>query len=265
MKNSTFMKRELIGLVLLSITVISGCGGGETGGDEIRSTSNSSNLTGLWRFNLESDETGVNANSNFGFILRESSNGLRLTDCITRDSISVSNENDSIAGMQYGNIDIDDNDSLSIINEFGTLSAAKMSTSAKFDMGNLSLSSTEIGNESFTDLCVLSFSLSLFGATFSDSITATVDYNGAPLLIDVVTMGNIRVAEYDLVEEAEAGEATVHLKSDEFVSLYGTDDVTFSSGTLTITEESAAWTRGSFDGVLTTGDSLSGTFSFERP
>ena len=41
-------------------------------------------------------------------------------------------------------------------NDLGTSKATKMATTAKFDMGTLQLSATQLGTQNFTDLCVQS-------------------------------------------------------------------------------------------------------------
>ena len=248
-------------LALSSVVVITACGGGETQ----RSISNSNDLTGLWRMSLESSQIGLRATSNSSFILTESSSGLVMNDCSTRTTFDLEKKNGEILGLPISPLTIDDNDTLSGSSQFGDVDASKITANTSYDMGSLQLSSPNIGVNNFTDLCVLSSDASVLGITASNSVTAVTIFNGELLQMEVTVMGSLNAIEYDLAREPGSGEASILFRSEAFRGPFNRTEMTLASGTMTVSEDSVVWTKGTFSGAMTNGTAFSGEFSFEKP
>ena len=256
MKRSKFIISTLLPAMLLV-----GCGGGESQ----RSTADSEDLTGLWRMSLESSQNALKAESNISFTLVESDDGLVMKDCGGRADFNLNRLNESIEGLPVSPFAIDNNDTLSATGDLGIAKASKIAVASVFDMGDMQLSADELGAISFTDLCVLSSNASLLGVTANDTISATTLYNGNPLLVDITVMGNLKKGDFTLAKGPALGEASIRLQSDSFKAPLNRTELTLTSGTLTITEDSLVWTKGSFNGTMPNGNVLTGSFSFENP
>ncbi|OUS24771.1 hypothetical protein A9Q99_23540 [Gammaproteobacteria bacterium 45_16_T64] len=257
MKRSPFIISALLPTMFLV-----GCGGEV---ETQRATADSPDLTGLWRMNLDSAQGSLRADSNISFTLEETANGLVMTECAGRTSGILDRENDSISGLPVSPFTIEDNDTLSATDDLGVANASKMDLSARFDMGSVTLSASELGNLRFSDLCVLSSSASVIGVTTQDKIAGTTLYNGEPLLVEVTVNGNIRKGTYGLAREPGSGEASLRLQSQSLKAGLNRTELTLASGTLNITEDGVVWMKGDFDGIMPNGNSLSGTFEFEKP
>ncbi|PCJ32886.1 MAG: hypothetical protein COA99_16180 [Moraxellaceae bacterium] len=251
---------KIIVLAIIPVLLASGCGG-----DVQRSTTDSNDLTGLWRMSLKSSQGSLKANSYSSYTLVETANGLVMKDCTSRDSANVGIQNEEIVGLPISPLSIDDNDTLSADNAMGVTYASKMALAAKFDMGDLHLSSPELGSLNFTDLCVISSDASMLGAIASDNISATTIYNGELLLIDITAMGKLKKGSYTVSREPALGDVSIRLQSESFRAPYNRTEMTLASGTMTVSEDSLVWTKGSFSGTLSNGKSISGDFSFENP
>ena len=254
------MRSKFIISTLIPAVLLVGCGG-----ESQRSTTDSADLTGLWRMNLDSNQNTLKAKSNISFTLVETADGLTMTDCSGRTTGGLNKQASTIEGMPVSPFAIDNNDSLSANDALGVAEASKMSVAATFDMGDLALSSSELGNVNFSDLCVLSSSASILGVTANENISATTIYNGKPLLVDLIVMGNLKQGEFDLKREPGLGDASIRLQSESLKPVLNRTELTLTDGTLTITEDSLVWTKGSFNGTMPNGNTLSGTFSFEKP
>ncbi len=255
MKRSKFIISTLLPTMLLV-----GCGG-----ESQRSTTDSEDLTGLWRMSLESSQNTLKAESNISFTLVETDDGLVMKDCAGRADFNLNKLNETIEGLPVSPFSIDNNDTLSATGDLGIANATKVSVTSAFDMGDMQLSADELGSISFTDLCVLSSNARLLGVTANDTISATTLYNGNPLLVDITVMGNLKKGEFTLAKDPALGEASLRLQSDSFKTPLSRTELTLTSGTLTITEDSLVWTKGSFNGTMPNGSVLTGSFSFENP
>ncbi len=255
------MKRsKIIISTLLPAMLLVGCGG-----ESQRSTTGSEDLTGLWRMSLESSQNTLKAESNISFTLVETEGGLQMKDCAGRSDFNLNKLNGTVEGLPVSPFAIDNNDTLSATGDLGIAKASKIAVTAAFDMGDMQISADELGAISFTDLCVLSTNASVVGLTANDTISAASLYNGNPLLVDINVMGNLKKGNFTLAKDPASGEASIRLQSDSFKAPLNRTELTLTSGTLTITEDSLVWTKGSFNGTMPNGSVMTGSFSFENP
>ena len=248
--------------VCFSAMILVGCGGD---GDERRSTSNSSDLSGLWRMQITSAQSGLEAESNISFLLQESGSQLTMTDCNQRSTFNLNKENGEISGLPAGPYTIVNNDSLTASDDGVEASASKMALPITFDMGDLSLAAPELGNLTFTDLCVFSSEAKVLGFASQDLVSATTLLNGEPLLMEIAVMGNMSTGSYDLAREPAAGEASLRLKSTALKTPLNRTELTLVSGSLSISETGPVFTKGEFSGEMPNGSTLTGSFSLENP
>lgn len=256
------MRIKCVAALLLPSLLLTGCGGS---GETPRSTSNSPNLTGLWRMNLESAQSSLRADSNISFTLVETANGITMTGCDGRPVVALQKEGSAIEGLPNGTVNIINNDTLSNDGDYGTGSASKMATTARFDMGSLQMSASSLGNLNFSDLCVLSTDARVLGVTAQDQISATTLYNGKPLLFDIQLMGNLKTGTYKLEKDPQAGQANLRLVSEGLKNRLNRSELSLSNGTLTITEDGTVRMKGTFSGTMPNGELLAGNFDFEKP
>jgi len=251
---------------LLSAILFAGCGSEPVENNDQRATTGSTNLTGLWRVNVTSPAVGIRAYSNSSLTLVESANGLIMTDCATRESLELSTQNGRIVGLSVDLLSVDNNDTMSArSNDVGVTDASKISRSARFDMGNIQLTLPNLGGFSSSDLCTFSVVVTYLGDSVSDSITASTLYDGTPLSINISMLGTFDVGTFDVAENVSDAEAGVYLASNRFVSSFDTNRLALTSGTLTVSENSGSWIKGFFNGTISNGNALSGSFSFEKP
>ena len=256
------MRTKLLAAMLLPSLVLTGCGGS---GETQRSTSNSPNLTGLWRMNLESAQSNLRADSNISFTLVEGANGLTMTGCDGRPVVRLDKDGNAIDGLPNGIVNVVNNDTLSNSGDFGDGTAHKMATTARFDMGTLQMSAPALGNLNFTDLCVLSTDARVLGVVTQDTISATSLYNGKPLLFDIQLMGNLKTGTFKLAHDPQLGEATLRLQGEGLKNRLNRSELTLNNGTLKITEDGTVRMKGTFSGTMPNGELLAGTFDFEKP
>lgn len=256
------MRTNLAAALLLPSLLLTGCGGS---GETPRSTSNSPNLTGLWRMNVASAQSNLKADSSISFTLVENASGLTMTSCDSRSVFKVTKTGNSIDGLPNGLVTIVNNDTLRNNGEYGNATASKMATTAKFDMGSLQMAAPSLGNLTFTDLCVLSTDARVLGVMTQDTISATTLYNGKPLLFDVQFMGNLKVGTFKLAKEPKLGEATLRLQGDGLKNRLNRSELLLSNGSLNITEDGVVRMKGSFSGTMPNGEVLAGNFDFEKP
>ncbi|HVL00895.1 MAG TPA: hypothetical protein VM553_13830 [Dongiaceae bacterium] len=256
------MRTNLVAALLLPSLLLTGCGGA---GETPRSTSNSANLTGLWRLQLTTSQSGMTAESHSSFHVTESGGVLNMVACDNREQIKLQKTASGIEGLPIGTAKVVNNDTLTAQNDLGKSKATKMATTAKFDMGTLQLSSPQLGTQNFSDLCVQSSDARVLGVATQDNFIATTLFNGKPLLFDILTIGNLTVGTYKLSSAPAVGEATLRLQGDGLKTPLNRTELSFDKGTLTITQDSPVWLKGSFSATMPNGSALTGNFSLEKP
>ncbi|MVF12206.1 hypothetical protein FT643_08615 [Ketobacter sp. MCCC 1A13808] len=231
------MRSKTIAAILLPTYVLLGCGAEPF--DSRRSTTNSPDLTGLWRLNLETAKSGLSANANITFTLLDSaSDSVKMVACSGRETEQLGREGNKLSGMPVGVTSVVNNDKLTANSELGKSVATKMSTSALFDMGKLSINGGDLGSIASSNLCVQSDYASVLGQATQDRFSATIPLQGKPLTFDISRMGRLSK---------------------------GTYEVNLRNGTLTITEDSDVWFKGNFSADMPNGQTVSGNFEFEKP
>ena len=128
------MRYKLVAAMLLPTLLLTGCGGS---GETRRSTSNSANLTGLWRMQLTTAQNGMTAESNVSFHVTEAAGVLNMVACDNRDQVKLQKTAAGIDGLPVGTMKIVNNDTMTAANDLGTSKATKMATTAKFNPGQL--------------------------------------------------------------------------------------------------------------------------------
>ena len=256
------MRTNLAVALLLPSLLLTGCGGS---GETKRSTSNSPNLTGLWRMNLESAQSNLRADSNISFTLVESSNGLTMTGCDGRSMASLTKDGNIIEGLPNGAVTVVNNDTLRTNGDYGTGTANKMATTARFDMGTVQMSAPALGSLNFSDLCVMTTDARVLGVMTQDTIAATTLYNGKPLLLDIQLMGNLKTGSYKLAKEPQLGEAILRLQGEGLKNRLNRSELALNNGNLQITEDGLVRMKGTFTGTMPNGQTLTGTFELEKP
>jgi len=258
---------------LLTSILLAACGGSDGGDDgDARYTTGSSNLTGLWRLNSNMEIAVMKRSLNMSFTLRETSGGLTMTDCVTRQDFSLNYVDGFIeelpVGLGLGVFTVVDNDTMSASDEGMNTGSSKMSTAAGFDMGEMSLTTPEMGSKDYTDVCVESSNMAVMGDVVTDSVAATSIYNGAPFSLVLTSPQDITVGEYDITrfpDPEEGGGIVVGLTGEAISTLYGTAEIALDSGTLTVTKYSLTEFDGTFTGTLSNGSAISGSFGLEFP
>ena len=246
--------------VALPTIMLVGCGG-----EERRSTTGSSNLTGLWRTTLTSAQIGLDADSNISYLFEDSAQGLFFTSCIDRTRIELDRNGDTIIGLPVGEATVVDNDTIRGAGDFGNSRGSKIALPLRFDMGSLSISGSGFGNRNFTDLCVISSDAKVLGATTYEEFSGGTLYNGETLEFRMRIMGNIGASTYTVVREPEAGEASIVIKSQGLLQSFNRTEMALRDGTVTITEDTHVWLKGNYNAVMPNGDNISGSFEFEKP
>lgn len=247
-------------LAILPSALLVGCGG-----DERRSTTDSADLTGLWRTTLTSAQIGLDADSNISFLLEDANDGLFMTSCIDRTRIELQREGDTISGLPVGDTTVVDNDTITGSGEFGNSKGSKMALPLVFDMGSLNISGTGFGNRNFTDLCVISSYAKVLGQTAYEEYSGGTIYQGETLEFRMRIMGNISVRTYELVREPEGGQASIVIKSQALLDNFNRTEMDLRDGTVTISEDSTVWLKGTYTGLTPDGETVSGSFEFEKP
>lgn len=254
------LKQLAAGSLLVPALLLVGCDG-----EERRSTTDSADLTGLWRTTLTSAQIGLDADSNISYLLEESAEGLYMTSCINRSRIALQREGDVISGLPVGETTVLDNDTIEGSGQFGNSQGSKIALPLVFDMGSLSIDGTGIGSLSFSDLCVISSDAKVLGATTYEEYSAGTLYNGETLEFRMRIMANIGTATYSVVREPEAGEASIVIKSQALLDTFNRTEVALRDGTVTITEDGNVWLKGDYSGVTPDGVLLTGSFELEKP
>ncbi|MCG8316761.1 MAG: hypothetical protein MI976_26390 [Pseudomonadales bacterium] len=237
------------------------CGGGETQ----RSTSDSADLTGLWRTSTVSSSMGLNATSKISYLMDETGDAITMTSCIERSSLNLSKAGDTLSGLPVGDINIVDNDTLSGSGEYGNSQGAKIALPLTFDMGSLAVDGNGFGEISFSDLCVISSIAKALGVTTYEEYSAGTVFNGAPMEFRLTLMGNLAKGSYTVAREPQGGEASILLRSQALLAVFNRSEMLLNNGTVTITEDSTVWLKGDFSATMPNGELLSGSFELEKP
>ena len=85
------------------------------------------------------------------------------------------------------------------------------------------------------------------------------------MLFEVSVPGNINRSSYDVVREPGSGEASIRLISDGLLSAFNRREMSLRDGTLTISEDSNIWLKGTYSAKMPNGNQASGSFEFEKP
>lgn len=256
--------KSVAAIITVAVTLfVTGCDNPEGGR---RATSNSSDLNGLWRMNVESSQSGLLAQSNSSFILNESGSNLSMIECNGRSTIPLARTGSTIDGLPAGPFAIVDNDTLSASSSLGDAEAKKMDLDTQFDMGNISFATSAVGSNNFTDICVLSSDARVLGVATQETYSAVTFFNGNPLLVELMVMGAISERSYAVNREATGNaQAEIRLVSESFRAAFNRTEFQLRNGTLTITEDSDVWLRGTYSADLPNGDVINGTFNLEKP
>lgn len=257
------MKRSTtLAALLIPTLVLVGCGGGET--ETRRKTSNSNNLTGLWRLNLETGQSGMSADANITFTLKDNGDEVAMVACAEREAANLMRDGNSLAGLPVGNANVINNDTMNANGGLGNSSATKMATTTIFDMGNFAISGGDLGSISTSNLCVQSDYASVLGQATQDRYSATTLLSGKPLTIDISKMGNLRTGTFQVNRDMAEGGVQIMLRSDALKSRINRSEMNLRNGTITITEDSTVWFKGNFQAEMPNGQTVSGTFEFEK-
>ena len=257
------MKRSTtLAALLIPTLVLVGCGGGET--ETRRKTSNSNNLTGLWRLNLETGQSGMSADANITFTLKDNGGEVAMVACAEREAATLMRDGNSLAGLPVGNANVVNNDTMNANGGLGSSSATKMATTTISDMGNFAISGGDLGSISTSNLCVQSDDASVLGQATQDRYSATTLLSGKPLTVDISKMGNLRTGTFQVNRDMAEGGVQIMLRSDALKSRINRSEMNLRNGTITITEDSTVWFKGNFQAEMPNGQTVSGTFEFEK-
>lgn len=258
------MRSKTVAAMLLPTIMLFGCGG-EQQSDAKRATSNSANLTGLWRLSFETKKTGLTAEAGITFTLVDNGNEINLVACAGRQSTTLSRTGNTISGMPVGEGTVTSNDSIVASNNLGSSTATKMSTSAVFDMGSLSVSGGDLGSISSSNICIQSDTAEILGQATQERYGATTLLNGQAMLFEISRMGNIGKGTFDVNRDMSEGGIQVFMKSEALKPLINRTEMNLRNGSLTISEDSEVWLKGSFSAQMPNGQTVSGNFEFEKP
>ena len=167
--------------------------------------------------------------------------------------------------MPVGAATITSNDSLNASGGLGDSEATKMSTSAVFDMGNLSVSGGDLGSIASSNICIQSDDARILGQATQERISATTILNGKPLVLEISRMGSIGKGTYDVNRDMSEGGVQIFMKSDALKSRINRSEMNLRNGSLTITEDSLVWMKGNFNAEMPNGQLVAGNFEFEKP
>lgn len=257
------MRSKTVAAMLLPTIMMIGCGGEQA--ETQRATSNSANLTGLWRLNFETTKTGLTADAGITFTLVDNGNQINMVACAERQSATLNRSGNTLTGLPVGESSIKNNDSISSTGSLGTSAASKMSTKAVFDMGSLSISGGDLGSISSTNICIQSDNARILGQATQDRFSATTLLGGTPLTFEISRMGNITTGKYAINRDMAEGGVQVFLKSEALKSRVDRTELNLRDGSLTITEDSKVWLKGNFSGKMPNGQTVTGSFEFEKP
>jgi len=257
------MRSKIVAAMLLPTVMLIGCGGEQQ--ETQRATSNSANLTGLWRLSFETSQSGLSADAGITYTLVDNGNQINMIACAERQSVTLSRTGNSLRGLPVGEATIRNNDRITATGDLGDSVATKMSTSTNFDMGTLSISGGDLGNISSSNICVQSDYARVLGQATQDRYSATTLLNGQPLTFEISRMGNITRGSYDVNRDMSEGGVQIFMKSASLKDRVNYSEMNLRNGRLTITEDSTVWIKGNFSAQMPNGQTVSGSFEFEKP
>lgn len=258
------MRYKTVAAMLLPTIMLIGCGG-EQNPETQRSTSNSADLTGLWRLNFETSQSGLNADAGITYTLIDNGDELNMVACAGRQTATLSRSGNTISGMPVGEGTVLNNDHITASGGLGDSDATKMTTSAVFDMGSLSMSGGDLGGISSSNICVQSDYARILGQATQERYSASTLLNGQPLTFEISRMGAISRGTYDVNRDMSEGGIQIFLKSEALKSRVNRSELNLRNGSLTITEDSLVWVKGNFSADMPNGQTVAGNFEFEKP
>ncbi len=258
------MRYKTVAAMLLPTIMLVGCGG-EQDTESKRATSNSADLTGLWRLNFETSKSGLNAEAGITFTLADNGNEAAMVACAQRQQASLTRSGDTLVGMPVGEATITSNDSIVASGNLGESTATKMSTNAVFDMGNMSVSGGDLGAIASSNICIQSDNADILGQATQERISATSILNGHPLVLEISRMGSIGKGTYDVNRDMSEGGIQIFMKSESLKDRINRSEMNLRNGSITITEDSKVWMKGNFSAEMPNGQLVAGNFEFEKP
>lgn len=244
--------------VLLGSVLLAGCGD-----DTPRMTTDSTNLTGLWRIVLEGDTDQIDSELGFSFTLVDNGNTLSLVTCAGRNTETLSRESNILTPIFSGDATVVNNDTLVSASDYGAGDASKMSVTPGFDMGSFSFQSTTLGNLTSSDVCTNTITAKYLGVSALDTVTVYTRHNGKLLAMELSKVGKFGVKTYNV--GTEITDVSIALESELLVAPYKDTRITLSDGTLTITKSSNVWLNGEISAKLPDGKTFTSQFELERP
>ena len=258
------MRYKTVAAMLLPSMLLIGCGG-EQNTETQRATSNSADLTGLWRLNFETSKSGLNAEAGITYTLTDNGDEINMVACAQRQQATLTRDGNTLSGMPVGAANVTNNDSLSANGGLGDSSASKISTSAVFDMGNLAVSGGDLGSIASANICTQSDHANILGQATQERISATTLLGGQPLILEISRMGSIGEGTYDVNRDMSEGGIQIFMKSDALKSRINRTEMNLRNGSITITEDSLVWMKGNFSAEMPNGQLVAGNFEFEKP
>ncbi|MEE2732894.1 MAG: hypothetical protein VYA55_18890 [Pseudomonadota bacterium] len=249
--------------MLLPSLLLTGCGGEQA--ETQRATSNSANLTGLWRLNFETSQTGLNAEAGITYTLTDNGDEVNMVACAERQGVTLSRDGNTLSGMPVGEATVATNDSINANGSLGDSAATKMSTKAVFDMGSLSVNGGDLGSIASSNICIQSDNARILGQATQERISATTILNGKPMILEISRMGSIGKGTYDVNRDMAEGGIQIFMKSDALKSRINRSEMNLRNGSITITEDSKVWMKGNFNAEMPNGQLVAGNFEFEKP
>ena len=255
--------KTIAAAMLLPSIMLIGCGGEQA--ETQRATANSTDLTGLWRLNFETSQSGLNAEAGITYTLTDNGDEVSMVACAERQPATLSRSGNTLQGMPVGAATVASNDHLSANGSLRDSEATKMSTKAVFDMGNLSVSGGDLGSIASSNICIQSDNANMLGQATQERISATTLLNGKPLVLEISRMGSIGRGTYDVNRDMAEGGVQIFMKSDALKSRINRSELNLRNGSLTITEDSLVWMKGNFSAEMPNGQLVAGNFEFEKP
>jgi hypothetical protein len=231
--------------------------------DVPRKTTNSTSLSGLWRMVLDARTDQINSSLGFSFTLVDNGDNLVMVPCAGRGNETLSRRSGVLGPVIVGDASVINNDTLRIDNEFGRGDATKMAVTTQFDMGNVSFSSTALGNLDTKDVCSNTVTARYLGVSALDTVTAYTRHNGKLLGIELSKVGSFGLNTY--VVGTEMTQVSVALESDLLLPRFRESRVNLTKGTLKITKSSNVWLHGELAAQFPDGSPFTATFQLEKP
>lgn len=230
---------------------------------EGRVTTNSPDLTGLWRMTVDSNQSGVNLELGFTSTIRDNGNTVVMRSCVERVDETLNRQGSILSPSPNGDITITNNDNMSANGDLGPVKFQKMSVKPQFDLSSLAIQTSGIVPVSSDEVCTSSVVAKIVGMSALETFTVYTPYQGSVLGIEMSKVSKFSAGEYS-VGPVDAT-VTIAMESPAFQSPFGNSRIDLKEGTLTVTERSAVWFKGNFDAQLPNGVPISAQFELELP